>query len=924
LIAIQFALLGLAIGSLYTLVALGIVLIYRGSGVINFAQGAIGMGGTYIYWSLHDNSGWSFTLSLIVSLAACAALGVVIQLGIMRPLRNQSPLTRMLATLGVLVTITSAVALRWPEALQVVQSSLPINSVHFGSIFLGEDKIIITGIALALAAVLHIVYRYTKFGLATTAGMENPLAASTLGYSPDVIAGVNWALGCVLACVAGILLAPINGLSVEGLTLLALPAFAAVVIGNFSSFPVVVAAGMGIGIIQSEMTRYVSSSTGWSDVAPFLIVLIVLAIRGRNIPRKADFTIRLPRVGSGRIRPWAVLVAAGVCLLGIGVLSPNWVAGITATLSAAMVVLSLVVVIGYAGQLSLAQFALAGFGAWVAARLVAVNGLPFWAALILGALAALPVGVIVGLPALRSRGSNLAIATLGLAVTIYYLILSSPSLTGGLSGFSVPSPSIFGIDIASATNPRRYAIFALVLFVLVALVVANLRRSGTGRALLAVRNNERAATSLRIGVMSAKLYAFALAAVIAALGGILIAFVNNFIDFGAFDPISSITYVGYAVIGGVGYVAGPLFGSTLAPGAVGTNVTDWFGPSVQNYLTLATGVILIAILILNADGVAQVEVARWQRMFGWTRRRLPARADRVLNAFGRLSFAARPVTGPEGSGPAAAAKVVPKALRTEDLTVMLGGVRALNRVSIEVRPAEVVGLIGPNGAGKTTFIDAASGFTAPTSGRVFLDGTEITKQSPLRRARSGIGRSFQSLELFEDLTVEENLLSACEEGAWLHRVTDLVHPGRPVLPPEVVVTIKDFGLREDLSRLPGELPYGRRRLVAIARSLAAAPSVLLLDEPAAGLSEPERDELSGLLRRLARETGVGVLLVEHDVEMVMRTCDRIVALDFGSVIAAGTPAEIRTDPVVVRAYLGEELPEPVDSGSGADVGTGAS
>jgi ABC-type branched-subunit amino acid transport system ATPase component/branched-subunit amino acid ABC-type transport system permease component len=923
-ILLQFGLLGLAVGSLYTLIALGIVIIHRGSGVINFAQGAIAMGGAYIYWSLHDNSGFSFVAAFCLSVGACAALGVAIQLGVMRPLRAQSPLARMLASLGILVTITSAVGLRWPEPLQVVPSSLPTTSVHIGSIYLGEDKIIITAVVLAVACALHIVYRFTKFGLATTAGMENPLAASTLGRSPNLIASVNWALGCALGCVAGILVAPITGLSVEGLTLLALPAFAAVVIGNFGSFPIVVVAAMAIGVVQSEMTRYVSSSSGWTDVAPFLIVLVFLAVRGNSIPGKADVVLRLPKVGSGRIRLWAVAIAAAAVVFAVSVLSPNWVAGITATLGAAIVVLSLVVVIGYAGQLSLAQFALAGLGAWATARLIVVNGFPFWAALIVGALAALPVGVVVGLPALRSRGANLAIATLGLSVTIYYLILSSSSLTGGVSGFSVPSPSIFGIDISSVTHPRLYAIFALIIFVMMALMVANLRRSRTGRALLAVRNNERAAASLRIDVISAKLYAFGLAAVIAALGGILIAFVNPSIDFSTFDPLSSVTYVGYGVIGGVGFVAGPLFGSTLALGAIGTNVVDWFGQSVQNYLTLATGLILIAILILNANGIAAVETLRWQRIFRLVRRLLPQRFTAFVDMFDGMRFVGRPVIALDSAVDRGTDTVARKTLRAENLVVRIGGVHALTNVSIEILPSEVVGLIGPNGAGKTTFIDVVSGFTAAESGSIFLGEVELTRYSPLRRARLGIGRSFQSLELFEDLTVEENLLAASEDDTWRHRLTDLFGGRRPSLSPSVMATIKSFGLLADLTRLPGDLPYGKRRLVAIARSLAAEPSVLLLDEPAAGLSEAERDELSGLLRRLAAETGVGVLLVEHDVELVMRTCDRIVALDFGRVIARGAPAEIRANQLVVEAYLGEEIPSTGDSSDSAQIAMGPS
>jgi sulfate-transporting ATPase len=909
MIPLQFGLLGLGVGGLYALISLGIVLVYRGSGVINFAQGAIGMAGTYLYWSLHDNGNMPFAEAFTISILASLAFGIFIQLVIMRALRHQSPLARMLATVGILVTLTSAVALKWPQAVQEVQSSLPTGSVHFGgSITLGQNEIWIFGIVIVLSAAFYLVYRYTRFGLATTAVTENPIAASTLGYSPDLIASVNWALGCALATLAGILLAPITGLSVEGLTLLAIPAFAAVVVGNFRSFPITVGAGLALGVIQSEMSNYVPSTTGWAEAVPFFILLIVLAVRGRALSGKAERAIRLPRAGTGRIRPWAVGFFVVICLLGIEILDYNWVAGITTTLAVALVVLSLVVVTGYAGQLSLAQLALAGIGAWFAARCMAVDGLPFWLAAILGVVAAFPVGLLVGLPALRTRGVNLAIATLGLSVAAYYLIFTSSSLSGGSNGFSVGNPSIFGIDLSPVVDPRPYAIFTLILFFLAAVAVANLRRGRTGRRLLAVRSNERAAASLGVGVMSSKLYAFGLASMIAALGGVLIAFVNPNISFGEFDPISSITYVGYAVIGGIGYVSGPLFGATLAPGALGSNVTDLFSSAIQNYLTVASGIILILTLVFNANGVAHVEALRWRKIFAATRRRLPGPLEAGVEWLGRRAIVARVADSPQ-AGAVPRAPVGSRTLRTDGLSVTLGGVRALVGVSMEMAAGEVLGLIGPNGAGKTTFIDAVTGFNRPSSGAVLLDGAPVTSLSPRRRAELGMGRSFQTLELFEDMTVAENLLVASESRCWHHRVTDLVRPGRPRLGAAAIASMAQLGLTAHINDMPGDLPYGTRCLVAIARALAAEPAFLFLDEPAAGLSEAERAELSRTIRRLADEVGVGVILVEHDMDFVMRTCDRIVALEFGKVLAQGSPSEIRRDPLVIRAYLGEEIEE---------------
>jgi ABC-type branched-subunit amino acid transport system ATPase component len=244
-------------------------------------------------------------------------------------------------------------------------------------------------------------------------------------------------------------------------------------------------------------------------------------------------------------------------------------------------------------------------------------------------------------------------------------------------------------------------------------------------------------------------------------------------------------------------------------------------------------------------------------------------------------------------------------LVVENLTVRFGAVSAVAGISFAVAPGEVVGLIGPNGAGKTTVIDAVTGFVRANSGSITLGGQAIEKASATQRAKLGLRRSFQSLELFEDLSVEDNVRAGADTGAsplsWL---TDLFWPGTHPLSSTAAAAIQNFELRDDLDALPEQLAYGKRRLVGIARAVASGPSIVMLDEPAAGLDETESMELAALIRRLADDHGMGVLLVEHDVPLVMSACDRIVCIDFGQVIADGSPEEIRADAAVVAAYLG--------------------
>jgi sulfate-transporting ATPase len=252
--------------------------------------------------------------------------------------------------------------------------------------------------------------------------------------------------------------------------------------------------------------------------------------------------------------------------------------------------------------------------------------------------------------------------------------------------------------------------------------------------------------------------------------------------------------------------------------------------------------------------------------------------------------------------------VAPAELSVRNLSVSFAGNHVLRGISLDIRSGEVVGVIGPNGAGKTTLLEAITGYNRPRSGTIMLDGREITRLNPATRARLGVVRSFQSLELFEDLSVYDNLLVASDKPRWWQVLVAGIVPGRPPLGGAARAAVVAFGLATRLHDSPNDLSYGERRLLAIARALATRPRILLLDEPAAGLGATERAELRGIIRRIAEEWGIGVFLIEHDVELVMGVSDRVVALDFGQVIAAGDPLAVRNSPDVIAAYLGSEEP----------------
>jgi sulfate-transporting ATPase len=916
---LKFALLGLGLGAIYALAAQGIVLVYRGSGVLNFAHGAMAAVGAFGFIEAID-AGWPTELAVPAGVAIAAVLGALTQMLVMRPLRNASPLTRLVATLGLLTLVQGALTIRYEGKQRFVKSFLPTDVWEPAKdISVSIDRIWLLGIAAALTLVLWVAYRYTRFGITTRAVAENEEVAASLGRSPQVIATVNWALGAGLAGLAGILVVPITGLSVNQVALLLIPALAAALVGAFSSFPLTLAGGLIIGILESELTSGADwipefmKAPGWSKSVPFIVIIAVLILRGRALPLRSHVLERRPQIGTGRVRliPIAVALAvAYVALNGVGFLGYdgvhiNWINSATTTIVTATICLSLVVVTGYTGQLSLAQYALAGVGAYIAARLAAggellslfsLGRVDFEIALVLGVLGAIPVGLLVGLPALRTRGVNLAVATLGLALIIERVVLGNADYTGGFEGTIVDPPDFFGIDLNPITHPGRYATFCLALFTVAAFAVANLRRGRAGRRLIAVRTNERAAASLGISVIGAKLYAFGVAAAIAGLGGIMLAFRSRSVLFAQFNVFASIQVVVLTVIGGVGFIGGALLGGLIAVGGGLAYMANQLLEVDDSWIITISGAILVLNVIMFPDGLAR----------------------QLANDFARvLRLATRLLSKDEAPAPelpeVVRDDVEPTTLHVREVRVHFGGVTAVDGVSLDVLPGEVVGLIGPNGAGKTTLIDVITGFTRPQEGHVQLDDTRINGWSARRRARAGIARSFQSLELFEDMTVRDNLRTASDRRDPLAYLVDLVRPGNPPLTSTAIAALREFGLEADLDRKPGELPYGRRRLVAIARAVATQPSVLLLDEPAAGLDERETAELGDLVRRLARDWGLAILLVEHDVSLVMAVCDRIVALDFGKVIAQGTPAEIGADAAVVAAYLGEPDDEDAEA-----------
>lgn len=916
-----YLLLGLGNGAVYAALGLALVMTYKSSGVVNFATGAVALYAAYTFAFLRhgqllipipgvqstvDVGGpWGVLPALVVSVLLAAILGVIAELVVFRPMRNAPVLAKAVAAIGVMLVLQALIALQVGTDTPTVGPIFAQRNLHLGDAVIPTDRLWLAAVIVGLAVCAGLVLRYTRFGMATEAAAESEKGALLTGLSPDRIALANWALSSGTAAVGGIVIAPIVPLNPVAYTMFIVPALAAALVGDFAGIGITVTAGLVIGMLQSEAT-YLQSvwdalpQAGLAEAVPLILILGFLLIRGRPLPgRGAVSTNDLGR--SPRPRRILVPTAGWVAVAVVALIttSGSLRLAVIASMIFGMIALSQLVVTGYTGQVSLAQLTLAGTGAFALSRFTVNLELPFPIAPLLAALVATVIGVIVGLPALRVRGLPLMVATLALAVFAEAFWFRNPSFNGGLDGAPIGSPSLFGIDLGIGAGdgyPRiSFGVMCLVILTITALAVAALRRSRLGASMLAVRANERSAASAGIDVGATKLAAFAIASFIAGLGGSLLAYQQTLATATSYTVFSGIALFAVIYIAGVTSITGSLIAGVIAPGALMYFAMDKY-LNFGDYYMLASGALLIVGVVTSPDGIAGRLTAI----------RPPKRAATADLSRGADTSAPGAETGTTPTR--AVGDVV---LRADHVGVKYGQVVAVDDVSFELRAGEIVGLIGPNGAGKTTLVDAICGFV-PATGEVTTGGRRIDRLAPHKRTRAGLGRTFQDIELYDDLSVIENLKVAAgrsPEGA-VDKALDLL------------------GIT-DLADVPAaELSQGQRQLVSVARVLAGEPRVALLDEPAAGLDTDESQWLGARLRA-AQMSGTAMLLIDHDMDLVLGVCDRVIVLDLGSVIATGTPDEIRSSDAVIKAYLGSPLaaemagPDDVPDDTGPAAGDAA-
>jgi branched-chain amino acid transport system permease protein len=674
--AIQAVLLGAGSGALIASLALGVVVTYRGSGVVNIGTGAMAMYASFVFnslnkdgnllvvgWTLHLGKPLAFVPALILTLAISALWSGALYLLVFAPLREASPVAKLVASVGVLLVLQEIIVLHYGSLPISVSATLSSTSVSLPSnIVVPANQLILGGVVLVVAIVLWAIYRFTRFGLATRAAAEDERHLTLVGRSPMMVSGGNWMFSGVVVGLFAVLTAPING-SVDPttITLLIVPAVAAALLGRFTSFGWAAVAGLAIGMFQALIqylgtkpwfpTAQGSPLPGVAESVPLAIIIVTLAFRRRGLgARGALGTVRLPFAPP----PRQVLAKLGVCsvvgVVGFLVLSSDWRLAEINTLVGVGICLSFVILTGFVGQVSLAQMALAGVAGFTLAKLSGSAGVGFPFAPLIGALGAAVIGVLAGFPALRARGVQLAIVTLAAALAIQTLVFQNPVWSGGLQGATVPPPRLFGLkfgptdptSLGGGTIPNPwFGIFCLIVIVALAGFTSALRGSGWGRRMLAVRANERAAAAAGISVRQTKLVAFGVSAFVAGIAGALSGYRFGSVTPDYFGIFASLQFLAFAYMGGISSVTGAAIGGVLVTnGLMFTALQKWIGVS-PNYSILIGGLGLIVTVVTNPDGIA----GTWRKLDERRRSRLAAAGGGQPQG----------VLVAEGGGPAAAA-----------------------------------------------------------------------------------------------------------------------------------------------------------------------------------------------------------------------------------------------------------------------------
>jgi ABC-type branched-subunit amino acid transport system ATPase component/branched-subunit amino acid ABC-type transport system permease component len=882
---LPFIVSGIATGSIYGLCGTGLVLTYKTSGIFNFAHGAMATIGAYLFYFLHIDHGWHWVPSLVVSVPIAGPLMGLLFERFAARLAMQRTAFKIVGTVGVVLVVQALATIKYGSTSKRLPQFLPHGRESFKlfDVFVTYDQVIVTAVALIAVVGLYALFRLTRLGIAMRAVVDDPDLLSMQATNPAGVRRVAWVIGATFAALSGVLVTPFIGLDSILLTFLVVQAFGAAAIGSFSSIPLTFLGGLLIGIGSDVSKKYVlnvSWLSGFPAALPFLVLFVMLLVlpRRKLVPPTA-FEARPPLQYRSPVR--VRLGAAGVLLIPL-LFVPQFAGTrlvfFTVGLCTAVILLSLGLLVRTSGQVSLCHAAFAAIGAVAFSQFHVDHGIPWLLSLVLAGLVVVPVGALVAIPSIRLAGLFLALATFGFGILVQRLLYGqSWMFTTFAEGRVMPRPGF-------ADSAKSFYYVVLAALVVTAVVIALIQRSRLGRLLQGMSASTTGVTSMGLSVNVSKVIVFCISAFFAGIAGVLLGVSRGFAVGGdpfyiSFNSLILLAMLALAPFAEPWYALVPAIGAVL-PGY-------FTGPHTSHWLNAMFG--LFAVLVAMRGGHPT----------------MPARLRALLDRIG-----GRRVVAVAGAPPVA--KVLHQTgqpgIEVRSLSVRFGGLRAVNEISFAAPLGRITGLIGPNGAGKTTAFNACSGLNRRYTGDLLLHDRNVDRLSPAARARRGLGRTFQRMELGDTLTVHENVALGREAGqAGAGIVRQLIAPRSEKRETEGAAwaAMELCGIADLALEQAGALSTGQRRLVELARCLAGPFDVLLLDEPSSGLDREETARFAALLQRVVEERGVGILLVEHDMELVMRVCDHIYVLDFGELIFEGTPGQVASSEVVQAAYLGD-------------------
>ncbi len=889
---LPYIVVGLTSGAVYALAGLGLVLTYKTSGVFNFAHGALATVSAYVFYALYVLNSWSWvTAALVAVLVVGPLMGLILEV-FARRIQTASLALRVASTIGLLLVIEAAIELIYgTQQTRIVPIFLGTGNVRLLGTNVQIDQIVTFVFVVAVTVALTVFFRRSRSGVAMRAVVDNPELLDMAGTSPLRIRRLAWIIGVVLASASGVLFAPVLSLDPIQLTLLVVSAFGAAAIGAFTSIPLTLAGGLGMGVFASLCTKWFTTGllSGLPPAVPFVVLFVVLLVFPKRYLVGRSFAVRQPRP---TWRAPASLQLSGAAVLVVFLCLVPGFAGIhltawTTFVAMSIVFMSLSLLVRTSGQVSLAHVSFMAIGACAFSHFTLGSGVPWFIALILAGLVAVPVGALLAIPAIRLTGLYLALATFGFGILLQYMFYTENYMFGSNGvGRNMPMPSI-----ANSASGKPYYFLVLVLAVCAAIFTIWLNRSRLGRLLRGGAESSTALETTGSSVTVTRVMVFCISAFMAAVGGALVGVSQGVISADSYQPLLSLTFFAAIIV----VLGGAPWDALLASAALFLIPSYVSGAQVSTVLQLVFG----AIAILYAVTPAHY-------------RSLPAPAqDFIDRTFGRLRIPnpfAVLIGRSSVSADAAAPVAVSGDLTVDGLEVRFGGLLAVDGVTLAAPAGRITGLIGPNGAGKTTTFNACTGLLKPTKGTIGIAGHDVSRRGPSTRARKGLGRTFQRMELFETLTVRENVETGAEGVlAGANPVTQVV--GKPGQRRRVHHAAENAMGLCDISELAetsvSGLSTGQRRLVELARCLAGPFGLLLLDEPSSGLDPAETERFGAILKHAAATRGVGILLVEHDMSLVLDICEHIYVLDFGELIFEGSPEETFSSPTVKAAYLGD-------------------